>query len=153
MGQGECIRRMRSLAGAAAASGRTCSCCCAHAARCSGCPAPLRSLLLDTPLHPPPSCAQPSPNPLPPTGPADIDREVLALQREEAKLISEIKAAAKAGNTPATRVLAKSLVRLRGQIAQLRGSSAQLRGVGTSITVRVAAWAGGVGVWGGGGAG
>lgn len=35
----------------------------------------------------------------------------------------------------ATRVLAKSLVRLRGQIAKLQGSSAQLTGIGTSITV------------------
>lgn len=66
----------------------------------------------------------------------DVDREVLALRREEEKLIREIKAAAKAGNTPATRVLAKSLVRLRGQVAKLQGSSAQLKGISTTITVR-----------------
>ncbi len=69
---------------------------------------------------------------------------MLALRREEEKLIREIKAAAKAGNTPATRVLAKSLVRLRGQITKLQGSSAQLKGISTTITVRrgagVAGW-------------
>ncbi|PNH09542.1 Vacuolar protein sorting-associated protein 2 3 [Tetrabaena socialis] len=67
-------------------------------------------------------------------GTRDVDREVVALRREEEKLIREIKAAAKAGNTPATRVLAKSLVRLRSQVAKLQGSSAQLKGIGTQIT-------------------
>lgn len=71
-------------------------------------------------------------------GTRDIDREILALRREEEKLIREIKAAAKTGNQAATRVLAKSLVRLRGQIAKLQGSSAQLTGIGTSITTAAA---------------
>jgi hypothetical protein len=87
-----------------------------------------------TPRHPHPG---PPPTPAPtPTPTPDIDREVLALQREEQKLIKDIKAAAKANNQAATRVLAKSLVRLRNQIATLRGSSAQLKGVGTNLTVR-----------------
>jgi charged multivesicular body protein 2B len=60
----------------------------------------------------------------------------MGLKREEAKLIGEIKAAAKANNQPATRVLAKSLVRLRGQMATLQGSVAQLKGVGHNITAR-----------------
>lgn len=59
----------------------------------------------------------------------------MALQREEEKLIREIKAAAKTNNQAAMKVLAKSLVRLRSQIASLRGSSAQLRGVSTNLTV------------------
>jgi hypothetical protein len=45
-----------------------------------------------------------------PSTPPEVEREVLALKREEEKLLREIKAAAKAGNTPATRTLAKSLV-------------------------------------------
>ncbi|KXZ41721.1 hypothetical protein GPECTOR_306g836 [Gonium pectorale] len=71
-------------------------------------------------------------------GTRDIDREVLALRREEEKLVREIKAAAKAGNTPGARALAKSLVRLRGQVAKLQGSSAQLRGVGAQMTTAAA---------------
>jgi hypothetical protein len=46
----------------------------------------------------------------------DLDREILELKREEAKLIKDIKAAAKTGNQASMRVLAKSLVRLRGQV-------------------------------------
>ena len=61
----------------------------------------------------------------------------MGLQREEQKLITDIKKAAKQNNTQAARVLAKSLVRLRGQMNQLRASEAQLRGVKTSITVRI----------------
>ena len=67
---------------------------------------------------------------------SDLQREMLGLQREEQKLIVDIKKAAKQNNTQATRVLAKSLVRLRGQMNQLRSSEAQLRGVKTTITVR-----------------
>ncbi|KAF8069465.1 VPS2.3 [Scenedesmus sp. PABB004] len=73
-------------------------------------------------------------------GVRDLDKEVLALRREEEKLVREIKAAAKSNpNSPATRVLAKSLVRLRAQIAKLQGSSANLRGVSTNITTAAAA--------------
>lgn len=73
--------------------------------------------------------------------PADIDREIVALKREEEKLIREIKAAATKNNQAAVRVLAKSLVRLRGQITKLQGSSAQLRGVSTNLTVSACAHA------------
>lgn len=68
----------------------------------------------------------------------DLDRELLALKREEQKLILEIKAAAKTNNQAAMRVLAKSLVRLRGQMAKLQGSSANLRGVSTNLTTAAA---------------
>jgi division protein CdvB (Snf7/Vps24/ESCRT-III family) len=71
-------------------------------------------------------------------GTRDLDREVLALRREEQKLILEIKAAAKTNNQAAMRVLAKSLVRLRSQIAKLQGSSANLRGVSTNLTTAAA---------------
>lgn len=66
---------------------------------------------------------------------ADLERELLALKREEDKLVKDIKAAAKVGNQAGMRVLAKSLVRLRGQQTKLQASMAQLRGVKTSITV------------------
>lgn len=55
------------------------------------------------------------------------------------QLIREIKAAAKSNNQQVMRVLAKSLVRVRGQIAKLQGSSANLRGVSTNLTVRAGA--------------
>jgi division protein CdvB (Snf7/Vps24/ESCRT-III family) len=74
-------------------------------------------------------------------GTRDLDREVLALRREEQKLILEIKAAAKTNNQAAMRVLAKSLVRLRSQIAKLQGSSANLRGVSTNLTTAAASTA------------
>jgi hypothetical protein len=71
-------------------------------------------------------------------GVRDLDRELLALKREEQKLIAEIKAAAKANNQPAARVLAKSLVRLRAQMSKLQGSQANLRGVSTNLTTAAA---------------
>ncbi len=66
---------------------------------------------------------------------ADLEREQLGLKREEQKLIREIKAAAAKNNTPTVRVLAKSLVRLRGQQARLQASAAQMRGVSSSMVV------------------
>lgn len=64
----------------------------------------------------------------------DVDREIATLRREETKLVGEIKKAAKAGNEAGTRILAKQLVRLRGQITkmQVRG------GVGVGGWGRVA---------------
>jgi hypothetical protein len=62
---------------------------------------------------------------------------MMALKREEAKIIRDIKASAKQGNQAAMKILAKSLVRLRGQITKLQGSSAQLQGVGMTMTVSV----------------
>lgn len=73
---------------------------------------------------------------LPTVATADLDREVLALKREEEKLIREIKAAAKTNNQASLKILAKSLVRLRAQIAKLHGSAANLKGVSTNLTVR-----------------
>ena len=67
---------------------------------------------------------------------ADLQRELLSLQREEQKLINDIKKTAKQGNTQATKTLAKSLVRIRGQMNQLRASEAHLRGVKYAVTVR-----------------
>ncbi|KAK9820266.1 hypothetical protein WJX72_008298 [[Myrmecia] bisecta] len=66
-------------------------------------------------------------------GVRDLERELVSLKREEAKLIKEIKAAANAGNQQGARVLAKSLVRLRAQQTKLHASMAQMRGVKTSI--------------------
>ena len=46
-----------------------------------------------------------------------------------------IKAAAAKGDQATVKVLARSLVRLRQQVAKLTASEALLRGVGTNITV------------------
>ncbi|PSC73754.1 vacuolar sorting-associated 2-like protein 3 [Micractinium conductrix] len=64
----------------------------------------------------------------------DVEREIAALRREEQKLIKDIKATAKQGNTAGTRILAQQLVRLRGQITRMHTTQAQLRGVGISVT-------------------
>ena len=66
----------------------------------------------------------------------DIDRELMGLKREEAQLIREIKAEAKKNNTAGAKAMAKSLVRLRGQMAKLLAAKGQLKGVQTQITVR-----------------
>lgn len=55
---------------------------------------------------------------------AEIDREVANLKRDEAKLIQDIKKAAKEGNTASTRVLAKSLVRIKAQVCACVGACA-----------------------------
>ncbi len=47
---------------------------------------------------------------------ADIDREIMELKRQEQQLIKDIKTAAKQGNQASMKILAKSLVRLRGQV-------------------------------------
>lgn len=65
----------------------------------------------------------------------DLERELLSIDREEKKLIKEIKDAARTGNEKGARLLAKSLVRLRGQRTKVLASSAQLRGVRASIGV------------------
>jgi hypothetical protein len=64
-----------------------------------------------------------------------LDRELLVLKREEAKIVKEIKDAAKIGNKAGMKIHALSLVRLRKQQTKLQASQAQLRGVRTSITV------------------
>ena len=60
----------------------------------------------------------------------------MGLKREEAQLIREIKAEAKKNNTAGAKAMAKSLVRLRGQMTKLLAAKGQLKGVQTQITVR-----------------
>ena len=49
--------------------------------------------------------------------------------------VREIKAAASAGNKESVKQMAKSMVRLRGQMAKLTTSEAHLRGVRTNLSV------------------
>lgn len=67
------------------------------------------------------------------TGVRGLEREALQLKREEARLVKEIKACAAKGNQPATRQLAKSLVRIRQQMDRLNASGAQLRGLRSNM--------------------
>eukprot|EP00270_Netrium_digitus_P020244 TRINITY_DN8271_c0_g2_i1.p1 TRINITY_DN8271_c0_g2~~TRINITY_DN8271_c0_g2_i1.p1 ORF type:complete len:208 (-),score=56.43 TRINITY_DN8271_c0_g2_i1:285-908(-) len=60
-----------------------------------------------------------------------VEREVQKLQAEEKKLMAEIKRTAKAGDTASARLLAKELVRLRGQIARMNGATATMKGLAT----------------------
>lgn len=64
-----------------------------------------------------------------------MERELASLKREEQKTILQIKQAAKQGNDANTRILAKSLIRLRAQITKLTAGTAQLKGVSTQMTV------------------
>ena len=66
---------------------------------------------------------------------ADLERELLSLKREEARLITEIKKAARDGNQASTRILAKSLVRVRGQQTKIHAGIAQMQGVKSGMTV------------------
>ena len=68
-------------------------------------------------------------------GAPDLERELLSIDREEKKLIVEIKAAARNGNEKGAKLLARSLVRLRGQRTKVLASAAQLRGVRATIGV------------------
>jgi len=65
-----------------------------------------------------------------------LEKEIAELKREESKLIQQIKAAAKRGNNAETKILAKSLVRIRQQITKITSGSAQLKGISTHMTVR-----------------
>eukprot|EP00798_Chlamydomonas_sp_ICE-L_P007483 gene7483-628_t len=71
-------------------------------------------------------------------GTREIEREIFQMKREEQKLIQEIKGAAKMGNQQSVRILAKSLVRVKGQVSKLQASIAQLKGVGTQMTTAAA---------------
>ncbi|KAK9811993.1 hypothetical protein WJX73_006903 [Symbiochloris irregularis] len=71
-------------------------------------------------------------------GVRDLEREILALKREETRLIAEIKKSAKQGNTASTRILAKSLVRVRGQQTKMHAGIAQMQGVKSSMTTAAA---------------
>jgi len=65
-----------------------------------------------------------------------IDREVQRLKREEHKVEQQIKAAAKQpGGEVNARVLAKSLVRIREQIARMTKTSAHVGSVATSVQI------------------
>lgn len=66
----------------------------------------------------------------------DLEREILALKREEQRLTAEIKKAASSGNQASLRILAKSLVRVRQQQTKMHAGIAQMQGVKSSMTVR-----------------
>jgi hypothetical protein len=70
-------------------------------------------------------------------GVRDVEKEVRDMQMEEAKLVRELKAAAKTGNQASLKVLAKSLIRVRQQVSKLQASSAQLKGLGVTM---VSSW-------------
>ncbi|GAX73797.1 hypothetical protein CEUSTIGMA_g1248.t1 [Chlamydomonas eustigma] len=71
-------------------------------------------------------------------GEREIQREIIALQLQEKKMIAEIKAAAQKGNQQVLNVHAKSLVRLRSQIAKLQASNARLKGISSQMTTSAA---------------
>jgi division protein CdvB (Snf7/Vps24/ESCRT-III family) len=68
----------------------------------------------------------------------ELDRERLALQRQEKQITAEIKKAAKEGNEQAARILAKSLIRNRQQQTQMLTTSVQMKGVNTAMKSQVA---------------
>ncbi|CAN0103986.1 unnamed protein product [Laminaria digitata] len=67
----------------------------------------------------------------------DIDREKTNLEKQEKKLIGEIKKNAKAGQMGAVKVLAKDLVRTRNYVTKFIEFRSHLQGVGLKLeTVR-----------------
>lgn len=67
-------------------------------------------------------------------GERDIEKELRNLDREEQKLIANIKRTAKTGNQSATKTLAKQLVGLRAQRERLYTSKANIAAVGYQTT-------------------
>ena len=65
----------------------------------------------------------------------ELERELLSMDKEEQTLIKEIKTAARNGNVKGAKMLARSLVRLRGQRTKVLASASQLRSVRTTIGV------------------
>lgn len=63
---------------------------------------------------------------------AEIEAELRKLDREEAKLISDMKQAAKT-NPPTAKALAKQLVRLRQNRQRMQGSAAQITGINAGL--------------------
>lgn len=79
--------------------------------------------------HQPLTCCH---TPRHPSSYAEIEAELRKLDREETKLISDMKQAAK--NSPATaKVLAKQLVRLRQNRQRMQGSAAQITGMNAGL--------------------
>lgn len=68
----------------------------------------------------------------------DILREREELERQEVKLVNDIKKAAKNGQEATAKTLAKQLVRLRAQKDKLTAMHAQVGGVSVRATVRPA---------------
>jgi hypothetical protein len=64
---------------------------------------------------------------------SEIETELRKLEREEAKLILDVKKAAKENNSATAKVLAKNLVRLRQNKARMQESVAQLTGVNAGM--------------------
>mmetsp|Transcript_34397 Transcript_34397/g.62810 ORF Transcript_34397/g.62810 Transcript_34397/m.62810 type:complete len:224 (+) Transcript_34397:165-836(+) len=67
-------------------------------------------------------------------GEREISREINSLDREEKRLVAEIKKTARTGNQGATKVLAKQLVRLRAQRGRMYGARATVAAVGHQAT-------------------
>lgn len=63
----------------------------------------------------------------------ELDRERMALQNQEKKLIAEIKKTAKEGQMDAVKVMAKSLVRNRHAVTKLYGLKSQLQAVSLRV--------------------
>lgn len=59
----------------------------------------------------------------------------MALEREEKKLIAEIKKAAKDGQTGAAKTLAKQLIRTRDAMARMGAMKCSLQGASTQMKV------------------
>ncbi|KAL0044452.1 hypothetical protein WJX82_007425 [Trebouxia sp. C0006] len=63
----------------------------------------------------------------------ELDRERMALQNQEKKVIAEIKKTAKQGQMDAVKVMAKSLVRNRHAVTKMYGLKSQLQAVSLRI--------------------
>ncbi|RHY28049.1 hypothetical protein DYB32_006307 [Aphanomyces invadans] len=65
----------------------------------------------------------------------ELEREKMALERQEKQLIADIKKAAKEGNTGGTKILAKQLIQLRQQKDKMTMLKSNLGSIGLQTTV------------------
>ncbi len=66
----------------------------------------------------------------------ELEREKMALERQEVQLIADIKRAAKDGNNAGTKILAKQLIQLRQQKDKMMLMKSNLGSIGLQTSVQ-----------------
>lgn len=76
--------------------------------------------------------------PLEPVACSELDREKVALERQEVKTLADIKKAAKAGQVESAKIMAKDVVRTRRYIKKMVMMKTQIQAVSLKIQVAAA---------------
>ena len=72
-----------------------------------------------------------------PVGCSELDREKVALERQETKTLMDIKKAAKAGQVESAKIMAKDVVRTRRYVKKMVMMKTQIQAVSLKIQVAV----------------